>query len=118
MCPPPGGHMNNIPQQLADRENEFEASLMIRMSTGHLTRTENDKLIYLSTQPIFSSYILCYEYGILFRRLGEEELNELREADLTENAIGALRFALDNGFSMIEFDSDAYVIDSLQMHEW
>tara|TARA_A100001011_G_scaffold295685_1_gene308063 strand:- start:1350 stop:1637 length:288 start_codon:yes stop_codon:yes gene_type:complete len=91
---------------------KFEIYKTFSASTAHVNESDINTLSYGNN---FSSY--SYEYGIRIY-LDDDILNRIKIKGLSEGLNLIVIFALSNGCSYIELDSDGPIYDKLPVYDW
>ena len=92
--------------------DKFEIYKTFAASTAHVKQEDLDVLSYGNN---FSSY--SYEYGIRIY-MDENILNRIKIKNLSEGLNLIVIFALSNGCSYVELDSDGPIYNKLPVYDW
>ena len=93
----------------------FEEYKVVAMSTSHLTEEDRDLLVEAVNDA--DQMVLERETGFFIKLFDEEVPHNYRHGH-SETIKDIIRWAHDSGYRMIEFDSDAEVLNQFPVFEW
>ena len=96
---------------------QVESYRVVVLSTGHLTKQDSDGLSQASKR---SDMIFERDTGFFIKLYTDQpDLNfDLYDSGISDHLKNIVCWALEEGFNMIEFDSDGDCLDMFPLRDW